>query len=446
MKKTTYIILTLLLAQLLVGCDDFLDAKPTKAIVLPNSVDVLQNLLDNNNIFNRDLSLGLLASNEFQTDELGIQPYEPWERNSYLWQEQPFGQDELIFEWYTPYNQLFYVNNIISELEEIQDKNQAGYDQVKGAAHFFRANAYFNLAQLFLPPLGSAEIYIEDYQIAYKISELLTFSPKMADVGEIYELIFADMTIALEKLPEATDYPSRPNRAAAHGLMSRIYLAVEEYGQALAHAESALGYQDELMDFNQLDSSLIYPIQNFNPEILYYSMLTVNSYTYAQTSIVDSLLYNSYQAHDLRKSIFYTTRTNGNINFTGNYTGNSRLFSGVAVNELLLISAECNIRMGNISQGLDYLNRLLIKRYEEGYFEPIEISGQEEALRKVLSERKKELAFRGLRWSDLRRLNTDPRFEETLIRKLDGQTYTLQPNSDRYIFPIPPVESAFFNE
>lgn len=443
MKKTTYIIVTILLAYLMVACDDFLDAKPTKAIVLPNSVNVLQNLLDNNNTFNQDLSLLMLGANEFQTDELGIQPYEPWQRNSYLWFEQPFGQDEQVFEWYIPFNQIFYVNNIISELEEIQDKNQAGYDPVKGAAHFFRANAYFNLAQLFLPPLGSAEIYTQDYQIPYKISALLTFSPEMADVAEIYELIFSDMGIAIEHLPETTDYPSRPNRAAAHGLMSRIYLALEDYGQALAHAESALGFQDELMDLNQLDSNLVYPIQNFNQEMIYYSMLTNYPFTYAQTSIVDSALYNSYKEHDLRKSIFFTTRTNGNINFTGSYTGNSRLFSGVAVNELLLISAECKIRLGNMTQGLDDLNRLLIKRYKEGYFEPIEIMEQEEALRVVLSERKKELAFRGLRWSDLRRLNKDPRFEETLIRKLDGQTYTLEPNSDRYIYPIPPPELGF---
>ena len=444
MKKTTYIILTILLAHLLVGCEDFLDAKPTKAIVLPNSVDVLQNLLDNNGNFNQDLSLGLLAANEFHTNESGIQTYEPWERNSYLWQEEPFGQDEQIFEWYIPYKQIFYVNNILSELDKIEDKNQTGYDQVKGAAHFFRANAYFNLAQFFLPPLGSVEDYANPYQIPLKISPLLTFSPEMADVAEIYQLIFADMAIAIEHLPENTDYPSRPNRAAAHGLLSRIYLAVEDYGKAMEHAGSALDYQNELMDFNQLDSSLVYAIPNFNPEVIFFSVLTGYPFTYAQTSIVDSLLYNSYQEHDLRKSIFYTTRTNGNINFTGNYSGNSYSFSGITVNELLLISAECKIRLGNVAQGMDDLNRLLVKRYEEGYFEPLDIIDQEEALREVLSERKKELAFRGLRWSDLRRLNKDPRFEETLIRKLDGQTYTLQPNSDRYVFPIPPVELAFY--
>ncbi len=444
MKKLLYITVIIFLAHLLVGCEDFLDAKPTKAIALPDSVDVLQHLLDNNNIFNRDLSMGLLVSNEFQTNEFGIQTYEPWERNSYLWQEEPFGQDERIFEWYIPYNQIFYANNILSELGKIQDKNQSGYDQVKGAAHFFRASAYFNLAQIFLPPLGSAEIYGRAYQIPYKISELLTFSPEMAHVEEIYELVFSDLAIAVDHLPENTEYPSRPKRAAAHGLLSRIYLAIEDYDHALTHAVSALDYQHELMDFNQLDSNLVYPIPNFNPEVIFYSVLTGYPFTYAQTSIVDSLLYNSYQEHDLRKSVFYTTRTNGNINFTGNYTGNSYSFSGVTVSELLLISAECKIREGNVAQGLDDLNRLLKTRYEEDYFEPLELTDQEKALRIVLSERKKELAFRGHRWSDLRRLNKDPRFEETLTRKLDGQTYRLEPNSDRYVFPIPPVELAFY--
>jgi hypothetical protein len=55
---------------------------------------------------------------------------------------------------------------------------------------------------------------------------------------------------------------------------------------------------------------------------------------------------------------------------------------------------------------------------------------------KILTERRKELIFRGLRWPDLRRLNKDGA-GVSVTRKLDGQTYTLTPNSLKYTWLIP---------
>jgi len=60
-----------------------------------------------------------------------------------------------------------------------------------------------------------------------------------------------------------------------------------------------------------------------------------------------------------------------------------------------------------------------------------------EALDTILVERRKELAFRGLRWSDLRRLNKEG-WGIMLNRNLNGVPYTLPPNSELYTLPIPP--------
>jgi len=57
-----------------------------------------------------------------------------------------------------------------------------------------------------------------------------------------------------------------------------------------------------------------------------------------------------------------------------------------------------------------------------------------------LKERRKELLFRGLRWTDLRRLNLDPRFAVTLARNVSGQIYSLPPEDPRYAWPIPDDE------
>jgi hypothetical protein len=90
------------------------------------------------------------------------------------------------------------------------------------------------------------------------------------------------------------------------------------------------------------------------------------------------------------------------------------------------------------------LNTLIERRWkkkgDEINFIPFTASTETEALTKILEERRKELVTRGLRWSDLRRLNMDPRFQVTLNRSYDHEIYQLLPNDKRYTFAIPQNE------
>jgi starch-binding outer membrane protein, SusD/RagB family len=52
-------------------------------------------------------------------------------------------------------------------------------------------------------------------------------------------------------------------------------------------------------------------------------------------------------------------------------------------------------------------------------------------------ERKKELLFRGLRWTDLRRLNKESNLASTISHVYNGTSYSVIPNSYQYTFPIP---------
>ena len=83
------------------------------------------------------------------------------------------------------------------------------------------------------------------------------------------------------------------------------------------------------------------------------------------------------------------------------------------------------------------LNNLLFQRWKTGTFVPRSASSSSDALNQVLTERRKELIFRGTRWSDLRRLNKEG-YNITLQRTIQGQTFTLAPNSPLYVLPIPP--------
>jgi hypothetical protein len=156
-----------------------------------------------------------------------------------------------------------------------------------------------------------------------------------------------------------------------------------------------------------------------------------------QGCIVDSALYRSYAPGDLRRSIFYLINGEGQPNMKGGYAGIIYPFSGLATDELYLARAECAARAGQTSQALDDLNTLLLHRCQPGTFVPLTAATPAAALDTILAERRKELAFRGLRWTDLRRLNKEGR-NITITRKLNGVLYQLAPNSPLYTLPIPP--------
>ena len=127
-------------------------------------------------------------------------------------------------------------------------------------------------------------------------------------------------------------------------------------------------------------------------------------------------------------------------NFKNSYTGDYRLFSGLATDELLLIKAECLARDNQPEQALLVLNNLLETRWKAGKYIPYVESDPQKVLGIILLERRKELVFRAQRWSDLRRLNKEPDQAVTLSRTVDNNTYTLPPNDVRYTFLIPQAE------
>jgi hypothetical protein len=194
------------------------------------------------------------------------------------------------------------------------------------------------------------------------------------------------------------------------------------------------------LDYNTLNAAAAYPIPAFNKEVIYEA--TLSDDPLFNVVFVDSNLYKSYDLNDLRKKLFFKMNTSGQATFSGNYTGGtastlSKAFGGIATDEVYLTRAECNARTGNITAAMNDLNSVMSKRWKTGTFVPFTATGTTEALTHILRERRKETLFRGLRWLDLRRLNSEGA-NITLTRNLNGEVYTLAPNDPRYVLPIPP--------
>ncbi|MBD1366578.1 RagB/SusD family nutrient uptake outer membrane protein [Mucilaginibacter sp. ZT4R22] len=439
--KIRYIILLSAVIFSVASCKkSFLDEKSDKSLLVPTTLSDFQSMMDNIITMNSTPGLNVISADEFYTTDNGWKSWvTPMERNSYLWLSNIY-EGSTTPDWDVPYQQVFYANIVLDGLEAIKpDANtQNNYNQIKGSALFYRAFAFYNLAQLFAAPYDQRNA-TQQPGIPIRLNSDVNIKSVRGTVQQTYDQVISDLSTAETLLNAQVTYKSRPGKAAVDALLARVYLTMGNYTQAAVNATTAIKSNNKLIDYNTLTPGASRPFPNIlpngNDEVLYYATINAYSYSYEALTYIDTDLYNLYETNDLRKTVFFRLNGTG-YNFRGSY---AYFFSGLATDELYLTRAECYARLNNLSGALADLNTLLSNRYVTGTL-PFTTTNINAALTKILLERRKELISRGTRWTDLRRLNKEPRFATTLSRNLDGNTYTLLPNGTRYLFPIPDDE------
>ena len=428
-----------------IGCQsDFLDERPDKSLVVPKTLSDMQALLDNSAVMNISPGISDLSTDDFRVSENAWVTLSNLERNAYTWQRDLFlGQPSS--EWSYPYRQVFYANLVLEELpRQNNGLNLEKQNQLQGAALFYRAMAFYQLLQFFAPHYIPGK---NDDQpgIPLRLTTRLEQPVSRQSLKECYHRIKVDLTASAALLPELPDYKSKPSRAASYALLARVNLLLGDYQSALAHADSTWAIHHQLLDYNHRDLSPKLPafpaaLPNGNTEVLFHSFKTSYSYATLANVYIDANLVGAYDPNDLRKQLFLLDRGSGNFTFRGSYNASLDQFSGLALDEVILIHAESLARMGKLSEAIDQLNLLLVNRYKKGTFIPVTMGTQSQVLDLIISERRKQLLGRGLRWSDLRRLNAEADYQVTLQREIGGNQYVLPANHPNYVFPIPDNE------
>lgn len=431
----------------------FLDAKPNTNLLVPSTVSDFQALLDNTTVFNLVPTLGESSCDDYYFPFGFWETLDTREMNAYIWKADIFEGQGSQQDWNTPYRQVFYANVVLDGLSGKPEADSLPqWNNVKGQALFARAFAFYNLSQVFAPAYGTVTDSVH-LGIPLRLHSDISTSSVRSTVPATYQQIINDLDSAEIYLPaiqpNVNSYRNRPVRICAQALLARVYLSMRNYMQARQYADSALKSYDSLIDYNTLSTSAAIPINVENNETLYQaSFLGANqpglppypNYLeggFYQNTRIDSGLIQSYDTNDLRLIIDYRYKPHDSSYLKGSYTGNFYPFGGLANDELYLIRAEGAARAGELAAAAADIDTLLSKRWHTGKFPGYSFTTMDQALDTVLLERRKELAFRGLRWTDLRRLNAEDR-NIVLRRVLDSAAYTLQPNSNLYTLPIPP--------
>jgi len=439
------------------ACKKFLDEKPNISDVIPTTLNDLQTLLDNaQGAMN---SNGSGAYGELLADNFYVLPT-TWqtfasssiltnqsETQNYIWGNLPHD-----VYWSFPYTGPIYCSNIVLDqlpLVSTGPNEIEKYNNIRGAALFYRSFAFEGLAQLFCKPYAPENV--NEPGIVLKLSSNVNQKISRATVQQTYDRIIADLMEAASLLPDITTIPpklrTRPSKTAAYAALARTYLSMRDYVNAGLYANKALLQYNKLMSYDSLydmvnnKARFNPPIQRLNDEVIFHSYSPSYVLLAPSTHKIDTLLYQSYNVNDLRKFVFFRPFGSAYF-FQGSYNGTQNfasIFDGLATDELYLMRAECSARANNKTEAMDDLNYLLRTRWRKvgGVTTYVDQTASDpiDALNKVLAERRKELVFRGLRWSDVRRFNMEGA-NITLKRNIAGTVYSLPPNDPRSVMLI----------
>lgn len=440
MKKIIY---TTLIGGVLVctsACRKYVEIPPEQVKVLSTAADY-QQLLYNSTTIDPAYYYPIFSGDDAGSNETNWQAGQNSTTASvYTWSDKMYGSTEEDVDWLNAYKRIFIYNTIINGVFK-----SSGTDQDKqlalSSALVHRAFDYFNLVNIYAKQYD-ATTATTDPGVPLLLEPNFLGDLTRASVQKVYDQIKADLTAAIPALPASPDFNSNPSKVSAYAIMSRVLLNTREFNEAERFADLSLAIKSTVLDLNTYKvSTATYPTKINNPEELLMKRTIQFPVGFPISADAESM-YD--KTNDLRYTIYTTAgATLPNPTFTVSRGYNkSRITSdggylGPSVPETILIKAECEARANNIAIVLTLLNDFRKKRYNNAaaYVNLTAISS-DAALHLVIDERKREFVARGFRWFDQRRLSKDAGFVSTITRVFKGVTYTLEPGSNRYTYPI----------
>jgi tetratricopeptide (TPR) repeat protein len=371
--------------------------------------------------------------------------------------------------------------------------------ELAAEAHFIRAYDMFLLAKIFCLPYSQFNTGHQD-ELGLPLKQSTSFEESVAraTLKETYDFIEADLNEALKittpliRQSDGVLRSWRGNKTGVKAFAARFYLYQGDYAKALDYATQTLAEYSTLVDYNLNSKNggmtyglpKTYTIDQGTPQ---QQVVTVQ-YPYGhdnQTDMTDRFawkeslymrfMYNGSwffipsrellalydQVNDRRYEYNYVegySYDRGCVKPSYNYPGYIRFFkdnlpSGPTTAEMYLIKAECHARLNQLTDAQNTVNTLRAKRINSAAAPEVinlSFSSQQDAITKILQERRRELSF-VQRWYDIRRLNyNDDATDDVVMTKtfygytssavLDTEpvkTYTLPKDSRRYATPIP---------
>lgn len=341
--------------------------------------------------------------------------------------------------WQSPYMVIGRANRIIAAAEEgsltDQTDAQATINQYAAEAKVLRALAHFDLVRIYGKP------YTEDQGASDGVPLVTTVlessaKPARSTVKEVYTQVVKDLTEAISSGALATkSTPGYVNLWGAKAILSRVYLNMGDYANALTTAEdviknsgASLWTRDEYVDAwsaekpneseflfrisvtDNKDNNDLEGIGNLQQQDGYAEMVATKKFVEMLSADANDVRNDIFEptSIDEEKSTYGTNRVY--LNKLRGLNGNTRIIPIVPIirlSEVYLTAAECAFRTNDKTKAAEYLNDLVKNRTTTA---SALVTASTVTLERILIERRKELVGEGQRYFDALRNN------ETIVR------------------------------
>lgn len=371
--------------------------------------------------------------------------------------------------WGLYYPMINDTNYIIAVIDGV-DAPETERNRIKGEMLFLRALAYHDLAKSYGYEPGR-EIDGWNHSVIIRTTPTLVVedaqTPRARATNvEVYQQIERDLLESIQLLDQfGGTNRFLGNRAAAEALLARVYLYWGRYADAVEFATRAMERPLGAVLASPAQAPNIFNSTNTAPNIEAFFEVRITSVDFAgAVNNALSALFTPAQWFDIvpseelmaiydptrdvrfradnegRITGWYSNRrllANGNlapaqthsIKFNQSVEGAGTFIDNTPVlrfAEALLNRAEAHARLGQNGSALADLNQL---RTNRGLL-AVDLSG-EDLLEEILVERRRELAFEGHRWFDLKRLN------RALEKPEASGVGIIAPNDFRWLSAIP---------
>ena len=296
--------------------------------------------------------------------------------------------------WQSPYMVIGRANRIIAAAEEgtltDQADAQATINQYAAEAKVLRALAHFDLVRIYGKP------YTEDQGASDGVPLVTTVlessdKPARSTVKEVYTQVVKDLTEAINSGALATkSTPGYVNLWGAKAILSRVYLNMGDYANALTTAEdiiknsgASLWTRDEYVDAwsaekpneneflfrisvtSNTDNNDLEGIGNLQQQGGYAEMVATKKFVGMLSADPNDIRNDIFEptSIDEEKSTYGTSRVY--LNKLRGLNGNTRIVPIVPIirlSEVYLTAAECAFRTNDKTKAAEYLNDLVKNR------------------------------------------------------------------------------------
>ncbi|SFO90877.1 SusD family protein [Chitinophaga sp. YR627] len=451
MKRKLFLIAGLAGLLTLSGCTKFLEEKSQSDVIPKTATDFRELLIGSGYMTNSEPMNYLYFMDddvdfflEYDNDPSNVvgsydaQQYYMW----YTWQPKLadinglgilIAEDPASTTYAQYYTKILGCNAVLDNIDKSIGTQQEK-DRVKAEALAVRAMYYFRLANLYGEPYNHNP---KSLCVPLKLSSSIVAEPMVqATVGDVYDLVVHDLQEAASLMDplQIIRKDFHINQPAIHILLSRVFLYMERWKESVAEANKVFEQGGKLIDMTTLDTKSGNWLNYNNAEVEW--VFGGNTQADQSTYTPSAMFLSTYDAtNDARYRVGFSVLNTG-VPLVSKLPTGSDLAQTLRSSEALLNRAEASVQLDDLGGALKDLNDLRRKRIA-GYANEV-IGDKATLLQAIRDERRKEFAYEGFRWFDLRRYGM-PEISHRYQHDLGESVlqYKLTKNDAMYVLPFP---------